>query len=207
MISLQKYLTESNNESFTFDIYNEGPKNTDFKITKNILMHEIQKYNIRMNGVCLYLPLSANQINWKKDFEDDVQQRRLVNLSINTDDFRNFERQLEKNLTVNLREIHKDEHFTEWLRSLKQYTKAGKISVTMEYDSDRSLWVATVNDEKFNRERESKIKERTKAYQPIIKKLKDEYDEHRHQRTKKDNGLDSYYDDDSAYYGKRYYGD
>lgn len=162
---------------YTFDIYNEGPKNKDYKITKsNIykIFFSIDKKEEfdRKDGVkvvkfvdshsqMIRLPLPADKITYKifpnkettKDWTEipDIQEYTWAGVWYS-----------DKSTEYNYSKYNND--WNEWFKMIKSLMK-GKISVTIDESGekddlgDKILEIKLNNAEKFYKDREDKIKE------------------------------------------------
>jgi len=171
-------MNESSNEiiklPYTFDIYNEGPKNKDYKITKANI-HKIylaagrreefdKKTGKKMvtfigdHSEQIRLPLPANHITYKyfPDKENTKNWTEVPELMPYTWAGAWYS---DKYVEYNYREYNKD--WNEWFNAIKPYMK-GKISVTMQESGHKSHFSKelelVVNDERFNKEREERMK-------------------------------------------------
>ena len=160
----------------TFDIYNEGPKNKDYKISKSVI-HElffkiekteeikvddnytVVKFLDKYNQF-IRLPLPADKIDYKewptKSSTNNWTKLPEINEYTSAGAWYS-----DKWVEYNWRKYNED--WSKWFKMLKPYMK-GKISVTIWTDGkedkfgDKQLFI-TVNNDKFNKEREEKIKE------------------------------------------------
>ena len=179
-IQLIKSCLDNINESnepiklpYTFDIYNEGPKNKDYKITKaniykiffNIEKQEFEKEDgekvvkfVDHYDQMICLPLPADKITYKtyptkentKDWTEipSIQEYTWAGAWYSN-----------KFTEYNYQKYNKD--WNEWFNMIKPYMK-GKISVTISSDTNKNgtkYLVFNINNDKFNQEREEKIKE------------------------------------------------
>lgn len=162
---------------YTFDIYNKGPKNTDFKITKLNIYKVFFGAETDDKGFdqMIRLPLPANKINYAE-----------VPTSENTDNWTKIPEIREytycggwysdKWVEYGYSEYNKD--WNEYLTSLFKDIKS-KVSVTVTEDpEDKTVegtrLVFTINNDKFNKEREERIKELSDPKH--LKEWKDEAD-------------------------------
>lgn len=157
---------------YTFDIYNEGPKNKDYKITKsNIykIFFSIGKEEFEENDgtkvvnfvdnydqmICL--PLPANKITYKvfPTKENTKNWTEIPQIREYTWAGAWYSR---KFVEYNYQKYNKD--WNEWFNMIKPYMK-GKISVTISEDKDKNgkYLIFNLNNDKFNQEREEKIKD------------------------------------------------
>ena len=150
---------------YTFDIYNSGPKNVGHKITK----HNIYKifFSIEDSAVdfvdeyaqMIKLPLAPDKIGYKE-----------YPTKANTDNWTKVPEIVthmyagawysDKWVEYNYNNYNRD--WDNWLGSLKPYM-SGKVSVTLSdsNEKDEIGWkylVVTVNNDKFNKDREERIK-------------------------------------------------
>lgn len=147
---------------YTFDIYNKGAKNTDFKITKlNIrkVFFGVRTDDKRFDQM-IKVPLPANLINYK-----DVPNDK------NTDNWTKIPEIREYTYCGGWYSDKRQEYgYSKWNKDWTDYLTAlfkdikGKVSVTATEDTKdssygRSRLVFIINDDKFNKEREEKIKE------------------------------------------------
>lgn len=158
---------------YTFDIYNEGPKNKDYKITKsniykiffNIGKEEFEEKDgkkvvkfVEHYNQMICLPLPANKITYKvfptkentKNWTEipEIQEYTWAGAWYSN-----------KFVEYNYQKYTKD--WNEWFNMIKPYMR-GKISVTITESKDKNgnkFLVFNLNNDKFNQEREEKIKE------------------------------------------------
>lgn len=160
---------------YTFDIYNEGPKNKDYKITKaNIYKiffsigkeefeetdgEKVVKFVDSYNQM-IRLPLPADKISYKvfPSKENTKNWTEIPELQEYTWAGAWYS---SKFVEYNYQKYNKD--WNEWFKMIKPYMR-GKISVTVKQDDtsndskDKHL-IFVINDDRFNKEREEKIKE------------------------------------------------
>ena len=139
-----------------FDIYNEGQKNKDFKITKYTFRKTLGDYGPKFGDMIL-LPLSANDLHYKekpnkentKDFTEMPELIQYVKQQTWYSDKRGE--------SYDWREWN--QIMDGWLRGLKPYIKRGKIKVKVEEhkEDERCRMILIVDDENFNKDREEKI--------------------------------------------------
>ncbi len=152
---------------YTFNIYNEGPKNKDHKITKSIF-YKLGRAN---NWKIVMCPKDADNIVYKK-----------APTVINTNNFKHAP-ELDDTIYLplsfyNIKENVYEERWKDFIDTLKPYFKSGKVSVTIDKPkktNTRYFIELTVNDNGFNRERDEKIEELTSS--KALNELKKEWDE------------------------------
>ena len=150
----------------TFDIYNSGPKNVDHKITK----HNIYKifFSIEDSAVefvdkyaqMIKLPLAPDEIAYaeyptKANTDNWTKVPEIVTHTYAGAWYS------DKWVEYNYNNYNRD--WDNWLDSLKPYM-SGKVSVTLSDSKEKDGWgwkqlMITVNNDKFNKEREAKIKQ------------------------------------------------
>ena len=174
MLTLEEYINKINNDTsikenykeekidlpHTFDIYNSGTKNVNHKITKWVIRNKFHSACNSKNenySQMIRLPLSADNIVYK-----------YFPSKANTDNFTKIPEiyagawYSDKYVEYNYRKYTED--WNKWFEMIKPYMK-GKISVTMQESNELEYkWKVLefiVNDSKFNKDREDKIKELT----------------------------------------------
>lgn len=160
---------------YTFDIYNEGPKNKDYRITKSTIykiffnIDKVEKTEdetgitivkfIDNHSQMIKLPLPASEITYKviptkestKNWTEipEIQQYTYAGAWYSN-----------KNVEYNYKRYNED--WNKWFNMIKPYMK-GKISVTIteekSNDGKSKILVFNINNDQFNKEREEKIKE------------------------------------------------
>ena len=161
---------------YTFDIYNEGPKNKDYKITKSNIYKIffgidrtedfVDKYGnkgikfIDSHSQMIMLPLPASEITYK-----------TIPTKESTDNWTKIPEIVDytwagawyssKFVEYNYNRYNSD--WNRWFKMIKPYMH-GKISVTVTDEQAKSKYgyktlIFTINDDKFNKEREDKLKE------------------------------------------------
>lgn len=160
---------------YTFDIYNEGAKNKNYKITKaNIKKiyfgaertEESQKENgvkvikfLKSYAQMIRLPLPADRITYK-DFPTKENTKNWTVIPEIQEYTYAGAWYSDKYVEYNYYKYNED--WNNWLTMLKPYMK-GKISVTIDESSekeyDNTVLEIKVNNNIFNKEREEKIKE------------------------------------------------
>lgn len=164
MKSLQTYVKESIDSDYLplpieFDIYNEGPKNQNFKLTKFHLRKAFDKINYSEYGDMVLLPFSASDLYYEKTPDKD-----------STNDFTQIpeickyakiqtwfsDKWVE---SYNWKEWNKI--MDNWLKGLKPYIKHGKLHSKIEEYNDHKYikMILNVDDVAFNKDREAKIAE------------------------------------------------
>ena len=161
---------------YTFDIYNEGPKNKDYKITKSNIykiffsIDKSEEFNqedgttvvkfVDKHEQMIKLPLPADKItykeyptkkstdNWTKipEVQDYMYAGAWYSNKISEYNYSKY-----------------NEDWNTWFRMIKPYMR-GKISVTVNEEKPKKengdkVLVFTVNNDKFNQAREQKIQE------------------------------------------------
>lgn len=161
---------------YTFDIYNEGSKNVDYKITKSTIYKiffsidkneefdekdgkKVVKF-VDNHSQMIRLPLPANDITYKEYPNKDNTKNwtEIPEISSETSAGAWYS---DKYVEYNYKKYNED--WNRWFKSLKPYMK-GKISVTISDSGDKdsigwNILEIKVNDDHFNKEREEKIKE------------------------------------------------
>lgn len=191
MKSLLNFIIESKGITlpYNFDLYNEGPKNKDFKITKKkiydmyfkILGFEWTKdKDGKINGAkktgkqykpSILLPLPASEITYKKfpNKTNTDNWTQIPELSLYTSAGAWYS---DKHVEYNYNEYNRD--WNRWLKSLKPYIH-GKISCSIieNKDDDKRLEII-INEDKFNKDREEKINQLSDVN--LLKQWADEAD-------------------------------
>lgn len=159
MKNLSEYINEAYDKEiklpYTFDIYNEGEKNKDFKITKSNIYHLYFKLESNVDkslDSSIRLPLVAEEIRYAEPLDEETTKNWTKVPRIRKDSYAGAWYS-DKQTEYNYNKYNRD--WNEWLRSLKPYMR-GKISVTLDVE-DGQLFIK-VNDDKFNKQREEKIK-------------------------------------------------
>lgn len=159
---------------YTFDIYNEGPKNKDYKITKSTIYKiffsvdkteettdkdgkKVVKF-IDYHDQMIRLPLPAEQISYK-EFPDKSSTKNWTEIPEISQYTWAGAWYSDKYVEYNYNRYNRD--WNNWFKSIKKYMK-GKISVTLqetgEKEFDGKVLELVVNNDQFNKEREEKIK-------------------------------------------------
>lgn len=161
---------------YTFDIYNEGSKNVDYKITKSTIYKVFFSIDKKENFTdrdgnkvvrfvdnhdqMIRLPLPANSITYKK-YPDKETTKDWTEIPEISDSMWAGAWYSNKYVEYNYKRYNED--WNKWFKLLKPYMK-GKISVTIDENGkvnslgDKELEIR-VNDDRFNKEREEKINE------------------------------------------------
>lgn len=191
MKSLQEYIIESKDSKkielpYTFDLYNSGSRNVDYKITKNTIYRmyfaseqypDDELYDKVTSGnlsaeiykvsspkynwaFMIKLPLPASEIRYK-DFPTKSNTDNWTKLPDIVDATYGPAFSEKASETYNWSEYNYI--WTKWLNMIKPYMH-GKISVTMQKTNEKDeyghIYVELhINDRKFNAERDDKIKE------------------------------------------------
>lgn len=146
---------------YTFDIYNEGAKNVNYKITKSTIYKIFFNIGKSENySQMIKLPLPGDKITYKefpnkentKDWTvvPEISEYALAGAWY-SDKFKEY----------NYNKYNKD--WNDWFAMVKPYMK-GKLSVTLSETDDKDsskfkILELQVNNEQFNKERAEKIKE------------------------------------------------
>ena len=154
---------------YTFDIYNEGPKNKDYKITKSNIYkiffsigkeeqtekdgEKIVKFVNSYNQM-IRLPLPADKITYKKfpNKENTKDWTEIPEIQEYTWAGAWYSH---KFVEYNYDKYNKD--WNDWFKMIKPFMK-GKISVTV-IDAGNNVLEFKLNNEQFNKERDEKIKD------------------------------------------------
>ena len=223
MKTFSEYITETQQRiklPHTFDIYNSGAKNVNHKITK----HNIYKifFGIEDDGIefmdtydeDIKLPLPASLISYTecptKANTNNWTEVPEVNEYMYAGAYYS-----DKWVEYNYDRYNND--WDTWLNSLRPYM-SGKVSVTLSEDSQRAKGgrkqlIITVNNSKFNKEREEKINalkdpENLKKYADEAKRredqIKQEEAERQTRRAKFEKWWDSLSDDEKKSYRMGY---
>ena len=167
MKTLAQYITEAKSKiklPHTFDIYNSGAKNVNHKITKSNIYKIF--FGIEDDGIefidtydeDIKLPLPASLISYTecptKANTNNWTEVPEVNEYMYAGAYYS-----DKWVEYNYDRYNND--WDTWLNSLRPYM-SGKVSVTLSEDSQRAKsgrkqLIITVNNPKFNKEREEKI--------------------------------------------------
>lgn len=159
---------------YTFDIYNEGPKNKDYKITKStiykIFFNIDKQERIEKDGEIVVkfldhhsqmikLPLPADKITYRY-FPDKESTKNWTEMPEIKDYTWAGAWYSDKYVEYNYYDYNKD--WNAWFRLIKPYMK-GKVSVTIDDSGEKEysskILEIKVNNDLFNKEREEKIKE------------------------------------------------
>lgn len=141
---------------YTFDIYNKGAKNVDYKLTKaNIykIYHAIPGYH----DPSIELPVAAHKLRYsefptKESTKNWTEIPKIYDYTSAEAFYTNYYKGMSKDKY--------DRLWREWFDSLAPYFK-GKLSITFEekHGKHSDSIVVKVNNEKFNKDREEKLKE------------------------------------------------
>lgn len=149
----------------TFDIYNSGPKNVSHKITK----HNIYKifFSIEDSAVefvdkyaqMIKLPLAPDAIAYK-EYPTKANTNNWTEVPEIVTHMYAGAWYSDKWVEYNYDNYNRD--WDRWLNSLKPYM-SGKVSVTLSDSNEKDGFgwkqlIINVNNDKFNKEREEKIK-------------------------------------------------
>lgn len=160
---------------YTFDIYNEGPNNKDYKITKSNIYkiffsigkkefeekdgEKVVKF-VESYDQMIRLPLPADKITYKQyptkeSTKDWTEVPELQEYTWAGAWYSN------KFVEYNYNKYNKD--WNDWFKMIKPFMK-GKISVTIKDSGEKDKYgdkilEFVVNNEQFNKDREEKIKE------------------------------------------------
>ena len=161
---------------YTFDIYNEGPKNKDYKITKSNIykiffsIGKSEEFNkedgtkvvkfAESHSQMIRLPLPADRITYKEVPNKENTKNWTVVPEIREYTWAGAWYS-DKFVEYNYNRYNRD--WNDWFKMIKPFMK-GKLSVTLSEtgEKDHIDWKIlgiTVNNEQFNKEREEKIKE------------------------------------------------
>ena len=186
MKNLYEYINEAYTKGkkkitlpYTFDIYNEGDKNKDFKITKSNIYHiyfSLEDGVDRSLDSSIELPLAADDIQYAEPLDKETTKNWTAAPRIRTNMYAGAWYS-DKKSEYNYNKYNED--WNTWLRSLKPWMK-GKIEVTL-LSKDSKLTIH-VNDNDFNKKREEKIKELSDVDK--IKKFGHDVDERENKRIK-----------------------
>lgn len=189
----------------TFDIYNSGAKNVNHKITK----YNIYKIFFNIDGDAvnfidtysefIKLPLAPNDITYieqpTKSNTNNWESVPEVNEYTYAGAYYS-----DKSVEYNYDRYNSD--WDRWLNSLRPYM-SGKISVTIKEDKERSKTghkqlIIIVNNDKFNKDRDDKIKElknpdNLKRYAEDAKRRENEINQKEVDRKKAQNEHDKWW--------------
>ena len=179
---IQECITTINESSqsiklpYTFDIYNEGPKNKDYKITKSTIYkiffsidkkEEFEKEDgtkvlkfVDNHSQMIKLPLPADKITYREFPNKETTKNWTVVPEIRDYTWAGAWYS-NKFAEYNYSKYNKD--WNEWFTMLKPFMK-GKISVTIKESDEKKSYDGkvleiVVNNDQFNKDREEKIKE------------------------------------------------
>lgn len=161
---------------YTFDIYNEGSKNVNYKITKSTIYkiffsidkkeefdtkdgEKVVKF-VDKHSQMIKLPLPASEIIYK-NYPTKENTKNWTEIPEIIDYTYAGAWYSDKYVEYNYRKYNED--WNKWFKMLKPYMK-GKISVTIDESNqkDDTGWKTLeikVNNDQFNKEREEKIEE------------------------------------------------
>lgn len=181
MIDLIDFINEAKEDvklPYTFDLYNEGPKNKNYWMGKKFIYNtffDLEDNHKEHYSQDILLPLSADKLyykekptasstdNWTKIPEIETHMSAGAWYS-------------DKWVEYNYKQYQRD--WNDWFAMIKPYMK-GKISVTINKSNEVDIveWAKleiSVNDKKFNQDIADKIKEMTDPQ--LLKDWKDKAD-------------------------------